>query len=93
MEAEEVESIKVAHQKEEFQFYCVVCDDFFESERDGTGYHQAPCPTCGDLSNSAHFHVGEMQRLKDDKSKFWGGIVSVFFPGVRFVASLFTRNR
>ena len=47
---------------EELQFYCVVCEDFFHTIRDDTGFDQAPCPICSDLSNTTDFHVGEMQR-------------------------------
>ena len=47
---------------EQLQFYCVVCKDFFFSCRDDTGLDQAPCPECGDLSNTPDFHVDAMQR-------------------------------
>lgn len=53
--------------EEELQFYCVVCEDFFFSCRDDTGFDQAPCPTCGDLSCTPDFHVGEMVRVKEDQ--------------------------
>ena len=47
---------------EELQFYCEVCDEFFESERDDTGYDQAPCPACGELCLTPDFHAGDMIR-------------------------------
>lgn len=28
------------------EFYCCDCEKIFESEPDGTGYEQAPCPDC-----------------------------------------------
>lgn len=49
----------------ELQFYCAVCDDFFNSPPDGTGYDQAPCPACGDLSCTTDFHAGEMNRSRE----------------------------
>jgi uncharacterized paraquat-inducible protein A len=47
---------------EELQFYCEVCDDFFESRRDETGYDQARCPKCGELCLTPNFHAGDMAR-------------------------------
>lgn len=48
--------------REELQFVCVVCNKSFFSFRDETGFDQAPCPDCGDLSNTPDFHAGEMAR-------------------------------
>ena len=50
---------------EQLQFYCVVCNEFFFSCRDDTGYDQAPCPECGDLSNTTDFFAGEHARNQD----------------------------
>ena len=68
---------------EVLQFYCVVCDDFFESTRDGSGYDQAPCPVCGDLSCTPDFHVGEMDRLNQKDGLGWAliALATIFvFP-------------
>ena len=62
---------------EELQFYCVVCRDFFFACRDGTGYDQAPCPNCGDLSNTPDFHVAEMARGHHEKQVAWFWILKI----------------
>ena len=67
----------VVNPQDELQFYCVVCEDFFFSQRDETGYDQAPCPVCGDLSITADFHVGEMQRGKNEQAYAWLVILKV----------------
>ena len=58
---------------EELQFFCVVCDDFFFSLRDDTGNDQAPCPTCGDISNTTEFHTETMvgDKLADSATRNW----------------------
>lgn len=68
------------------QFYCVVCEDFFVSRRDRSGYDQAPCPKCGDLSNTPEFHVGELARQRKDKYAvmFW----MLKIVGIIFVSGL-----
>lgn len=79
---------------QEIQFYCAVCEDFFMSVRDGTGFEQAPCPKCGDLSNTPAFHVGEMIRNKESAAAganwlLWL-ILSLLLSGVGwFLKSIF----
>ena len=36
-----------------------------KSRWDGTGFDQAPCPECGDPSNTPWFHKGERSRNDD----------------------------
>lgn len=50
---------------EKIRFFCVPCENYFKSCRDGTGFDQAPCPKCGDLSNTPGFHSGEQMRDQD----------------------------
>lgn len=37
------------------EFYCCDCHRIFESEPDGTGYEQAPCPQCESVCMTAEF--------------------------------------
>ena len=50
---------------EKIWFFCVPCEKYFKTCRDGTGFDQAPCPECGDLSNTPRFHKGERNRNDD----------------------------
>lgn len=50
---------------EKIWFFCVPCEKYFKTRRDGTGFDQAPCPECGDLSNTPRFHKGERLRHQD----------------------------
>ena len=63
---------------EELQFYCVVCEEFFFACRDDTGYDQAPCPKCGDLSNTPDFHVDSMRRSEHERLSTWGWVTWLF---------------
>lgn len=44
-------------------FRCEQCEVEFDSEPDGTGYEQAPCPKCGSLSMTVEY-------LKSEKRAF-----------------------
>ena len=80
---------------EELQFFCVVCDDFFFACRDDTGYDQAPCPNCWDISNTADFHVDSMVRdkLAEEKASMWllklMAILLFSGVGIAIIRSLF----
>jgi hypothetical protein len=50
---------------EQIWYFCVPCEKYFKSCRDGTGFDQAPCPDCGDPSNTPWFHKGERGRNHD----------------------------
>ena len=63
---------------EELQFYCVVCEEFFFACRDDTGYDQAPCPKCGDLSNTPDFHVDSKRRSEHERLSTWGWVTWLF---------------
>ena len=39
----------------QMEFYCCDCELVFESEPDGTGYDQAPCPQCNHVSMTSEF--------------------------------------
>ena len=47
-------------------FYCRECEATFESEPDGTGYEQAPCPACGDMCLTVQFEREEQERHRDE---------------------------
>lgn len=49
---------------EELEFVCMVCEEMFVSRRDNSGYDQAACPVCGDISNTPEFHGLELERIK-----------------------------
>ena len=49
---------------EQIWYFCVPCEKI-KSRRDGTGFDQAPCPECGDPSNTPWFHKGERSRNDD----------------------------
>ena len=48
------------------EFYCCDCDKLFESEPDGTGYEQAPCPICTQVCMTAEFE-GKASKKKDEE--------------------------
>jgi len=48
--------------KKMLRFYCRDCQATFESEPDGTGYEQAPCPACGDICMTVQFEQEEQER-------------------------------
>ena len=75
---------------DELQFYCVVCEDFFHSYRDDTDFDQAPCPICGDLSNTTEFHVGEMHRDHQNQqaTKDWGIRILLKIYAILFATGL-----
>ena len=72
--------------EEQIVFYCAVCEEAFWSRRDGTGFDQAPCPKCGDLSNTPEFHIGEAARSASNHVNMWvwilGGVGMAFSSGL-----------
>ena len=46
------------------EFYCCDCEKNFDSEPDGTGYEQAPCPECKQTCMTAEF---EGKSSKEEK--------------------------
>lgn len=73
---------------EKIEFFCAVCDRYFIACRDGTGYDQAPCPSCGDLSNTPEFHGASMLRNRHEVQAAWIWIVKIlailFFTGAGY---------
>lgn len=57
------------------EFYCCDCQRIFESEPDGTGYEQAPCPQCELVCMTAAF---EGQATGNAESKLRFVIVAEF---------------
>ena len=58
------------------QFYCTDCEKDFESEPDGTGYEQAPCPSCNELCMTMQFYEEEKERHQEFElyfHTFWLG--------------------
>ena len=51
------------------EFYCFDCDKIFESEPDGTGYEQAPCPLCEQICMTSEFE-GKATNKDQAKSRF-----------------------
>lgn len=51
------------------EFYCCDCDLIFESEPDGTGYDQAACPKCEQVSMTSEFE-GKSTKEVEKKSRF-----------------------
>ncbi len=47
------------------EFYCCDCELIFEAEPDGTGYEQAPCPTCQQISMTSEFEGKSTARDQD----------------------------
>lgn len=68
--------------KEKLEFYCAVCEDFFVSHRDDTGYDQAPCPKCGDLSNTPDFYSEEFERGRRDKQEALSWVLQIILAFV-----------
>ena len=73
----------------ELQFYCEDCELNFESEPDGTGYEQAPCPSCGDVCMTVAFHEEERQRSRADRAAFVSAVSPIVFTGYGFLVPLF----
>ncbi len=51
-------------------FYCRECETTFESEPDGTGYEQAPCPACRDICMTVQFEQEEQDRHRNEAALF-----------------------
>lgn len=51
------------------EFYCCDCEMLFESEPDGTGYEQANCPQCKQISMTAEFE-GMSTKKESKKERF-----------------------
>ncbi|MBN2473692.1 MAG: hypothetical protein JXB62_03715 [Pirellulales bacterium] len=51
-------------------FYCRECEATFESEPDGTGCEQAPCPACGDICLTVQFEREEQERRRNEATLF-----------------------
>lgn len=62
---------------EKLRFFCVVCNENFVSQRDNTGYDQAPCPKCGDLSTTDEFDAGENVRTQRQVNAGWYWIIYI----------------
>ena len=75
-------------------FYCRDCEATFESEPDGTGYEQAPCPECGEICMTVEFEREEQKRQRGSALLFsvvgsFLGLPSIPVPnGSRSPASL-----
>lgn len=73
-------------------FYCRQCETSFESEPDGTGYEQAPCPRCGDICLTAQFEHEEQERHRNEAAvfrffmSFLGSVLS-FFRSLSMIGS------
>ena len=52
------------------RFYCRDCETTYESEPDGTGYDQAPCPTCGTICLTVEFEKEEQERHQKERTLF-----------------------
>ena len=50
------------------EFYCCDCSHLFESEPDGTGYEQAPCPKCTLVCMTSEFE-GKSSKKEEVKSR------------------------
>lgn len=50
------------------EFYCCDCQLIFESEPDGTGYDQAPCPQCQQICMTSEFEG--KSTTKEEKVRF-----------------------
>ncbi len=77
---------------EALRFYCVLCERYFVSKRDQSGFDQAACPECGDLSNTPDFHLSEVARQRKKKSNAWQVVVAIMigtFLGTTLIFSLF----
>lgn len=68
------------------EFYCAVCEELFRSLRDSSGHDQAPCPKCGDISNTMEFYGGEIHRHTRETGSFLSIILQILglilFSGV-----------
>jgi hypothetical protein len=49
------------------EFYCCDCELIFESEPDGTGYDQAPCPQCQQICMTSEFEGKATKKEEKDK--------------------------
>ena len=77
---------------EELQFYCVLCEERFVSRRDRSGFDQAACPNCGDLSNTPDFHLDEGARKKEKRPREWQVVMAIMvatFLGTTLLLGLF----
>lgn len=62
-------------------FYCRECEATFESEPDGTGYEQAPCPACGDICLTVQFEKEEQDRHCNEATLVsFIGLLTGWFP-------------
>ena len=48
------------------EFYCCDCQHLFESEPDGSGYEQAPCPKCTLVCMTSEFE-GKSSKKEEEK--------------------------
>lgn len=53
----------------DLEFYCCDCELVFESEPDGTGYDQAPCPQCDQICMTSEFE-GKSTSKEKTRSRF-----------------------
>ncbi|MCH2181786.1 MAG: hypothetical protein MK108_07260 [Mariniblastus sp.] len=77
---------------EELRFYCVMCEYFFVARRDESGFDQAACPVCGDLSNTPDFHLHEAAGQRETRSRSWQLLMLIMvgtFLGTTLLFSLF----
>ncbi len=49
------------------EFYCCDCEHLFESEPDGTGYEQSPCPKCQQIAMTAEFEGKSSKEKKEER--------------------------
>lgn len=49
------------------EFYCCDCEKIFESEPDGTGYEQAPCPHCQQISMTSEFEGKSTKKETEER--------------------------
>lgn len=78
--------------QEELQFFCVLCDRYFAAARDQSGFDQAACPVCGDLSNTREFHARQRSQQQEPHSAAWQVVVPIMiitFLGTTFLWTLF----
>ena len=62
-------------------FFCRDCDTIFVAQPDGTGYEQAPCPTCERLCLTVEFEREEQERNRTEAAIF-GTLAGFFLPRV-----------
>ena len=78
--------------QEELQFFCVLCDRYFMAARDQSGFDQAVCPDCGDLSNTREFHAGQRAQQQGLNPAAWQAIapiMTITFLGTTLLWTLF----